>query len=58
MKYKNYICHASYLRNSVAYDYDFWYICKIMMSIGFFSFFQNVGFSGCLEGKRAKIGPK
>ena len=29
-----------------------------MMSIGFFSFFQNFDFSGCLKGKRAKIGPK
>ena len=25
MKSKNYICHALYLRNSVAYDHDFWY---------------------------------
>ena len=24
MKNENYIRHASYLRNSVGYDYDFW----------------------------------
>ena len=23
MKINNYICHASYLRNSIAYDHDF-----------------------------------
>ena len=24
---KNYICHMLYLRNSIAYDHDFWYRC-------------------------------
>ena len=23
----NYICHASYLKNGVAYGHDFWYAC-------------------------------
>ena len=27
MKSNNYICHAPYLRNSIAYDHDFWYSC-------------------------------
>ena len=27
MKINNYICHAPYLRNSIAYDHDFWYTC-------------------------------
>ena len=27
MKNNNYICHAPYFRNSIAYDHDFWYTC-------------------------------
>ena len=27
MKNSNYICHTPYLRNSIAYDHDSWYIC-------------------------------
>ena len=27
MKSNNYICHVPYLRNSIAYDHDFWYTC-------------------------------
>ena len=27
MKNNNYICHVLYLRNSVAYDHDFWFTC-------------------------------
>ena len=26
-KKKNYICHTSYLRNSITYGHDFWYTC-------------------------------
>ena len=31
---KNYNCmrHVPYLRNSVAYDHDFWYTCKMIIS--------------------------
>ena len=39
--------HPSYLRNSVSYDHDFWYTCVKLYLQGFFSFFQNVDFSGC-----------
>ena len=42
MKNNNYICHASYLRNSIGYDHDFWYTCvKWWYLEGFFSFFWN-----------------
>ena len=27
MKNNNYTCQASYPRNIIAYDYDFWYNC-------------------------------
>ena len=27
MKNNNYICHALHLRNSIAYDHNFWYTC-------------------------------
>ena len=34
------------------------YMCKIITSPGFFSFFQNFGFLDCWQGKRTKNGPK
>ena len=56
MKNNNYIWHTPCLRNSIAYDHDFWcvYMCKIMISQAFFSFFWNFYFLGCYRGKRAK----
>ena len=27
IKHENYIHHASYLRNGIAYDHNFWYSC-------------------------------
>ena len=39
MKNNNYISQVSHLRNSVSYDHDIWYLCKIVLSPGFFSFF-------------------
>ena len=27
MENNNYICHVPYLRNSIAFDHDFWYTC-------------------------------
>ena len=27
MKNNNYIRHVSYLKNSIAYDYEFWFTC-------------------------------
>ena len=59
MKNENYICHVPYLSNSIAYDHNFWlYLCKMMISSTFFSFFQNFDFLGCYRGKRAKNDPK
>ena len=56
---KNYICHASYLTNSVVYDHDFWYTSvKWLYFVVFFSVFQNFDFSGHEGGERAKNGPK
>ena len=58
MKRNNYIRHMSYLRNSIAYDYDFLvHLCKMMISV-FFLFFQNFYFLGCYWVKRTKNGPK
>ena len=59
MKTNNYICCMPYLRNSIAYDNDFWYTCvKWWFLQVFFSFFWNFHVSGKLEGKRAKNSPK
>ena len=60
MENKNYIHHAPYLRNSIAFDDDFClHLCKIMISPGIFFFiFSKFWFSGSYWGKRAKNGPK
>ena len=59
MKNINYICHAPYLRNNIAYDHDFWYTCvKWWYLQAFFWVFQNLDFLGCWGSKRAKNGPK
>ena len=48
MKNKNYIRHAPCLRNSIAYDHDFWYArVKWWYLRVFFSFFLNFDFPGC-----------
>ena len=50
MKNENYICHVPYLRNSIAYDHDFWYICvNDDISRRFFHLL------GCQSGKRTKL---
>ena len=47
----NYICHASYIKNSIAYDHDFWYTCvKWWYLQVIFHFFKR--------DKRAKNSPK
>ena len=44
----NYIRYVPYLRNSIAYDHDFWYTCvKWWYLQGYFSVFQNYDFLGC-----------
>ena len=49
MKNKNYIRHVPYLRNSVAYDHDFWYTwVKWWYLQAFFSFFSTFWFFGLL----------
>ena len=41
MKNKNYICHMPYLRNSIAYNHDFWNTCAKWWCLrGFFHFFK------------------
>ena len=45
MKNRNYICNALCLRNSVAYDHDFWYnSIKWWYLLAFFSFFKILMF--------------
>ena len=47
IKNKNYVRHTSYLRNSIGYDHDFWYIfVKWWYLQVLFSFFQNFYFLG------------
>ena len=51
--------HMPYLRNSKAYDYDFWYTCvKWWYLQGFFSVFLKFSFFGCYGGKSAKNSSK
>ena len=55
-KTKNiYICHAPYLRNSIAYDHDFWWACvKWWYLLAFFSFFKILKFQivGSVKGQK------
>ena len=47
------------VRNSIAYDYDFWHtILKWWYFQVLFSFFLNFDFLGCYGGKRTKNSPK
>ena len=56
MKNKNYIRHAPYLRNSVAYDHNFWYTCVIWWYLlTFYSYFTDFDFLGCSWGKKPKM---
>ena len=54
MKNNNYTRHVPYLRNSIAYDPDFWYTSVKWYLQAFFSVFQNFGFLGCW-GVQSKI---
>ena len=59
MKNNNYIRHALYLRNSIAYDHDFCYTSvKWWYLHAFFCCCWYFHFSGCYEGKRPKNGPR
>ena len=42
MKNNNYICHAPYLRNSIAYDHNFWCSCIKLwyLHVSFYHFFK------------------
>ena len=54
----NYICHAPYLRKSIAYDHDFWYSCvKLCYLQGIFFIFLKF-FFGMLGGRSEKSSPK
>ena len=56
MKNNNYICHAPHLRNSIAYDHDFWRTSVKWWYIQvFFHFFDIFIF---WKGKRAKHGQR
>ena len=58
MKNNNYISHVLYLKNSTAYDHDFWYTCvKWWYLQAFFSFFKILIFGVVSGGKGQKIGP-
>ena len=44
MKNNNYICHMPYLKNSIAYNHDFWYTCvkwRYLQSCCCFFFFMS-----------------
>ena len=62
MKNKNYVCHMPYLRNSIAYDHDFW--CTVKnddISMRFFHFFKILIFQvvcGIKGEKMAQNGKK
>ena len=57
MKNTNYICCMPYLRNSIAYDHDFWYTCcRKWWYLRGFIIFSKFSFSGLLVG--AKNSPK
>ena len=52
---KKFCLSCLYLMDHVSYDCHLWYMCKMIISPGVFSFFQNFDFFGC---KRTKNGPK
>ena len=59
MKNKNYICHAPYLRNSIAYDHEFWYTCvKWWYFEVLFDFFDIFIFPAIRGVKEQKIAQK
>ena len=59
MKNKNYILHSPYLRNKLAYDYDFGTLVETDdISRSFFFIFSKFWFFGLLDGKRAKNSPE
>ena len=57
-KNNNYIRQTPCLRNSIAYDQDFWYNCVKLWYLQAFFPFLRFSFFGLLGGKRAKNGPR
>ena len=59
MKNNNYICHMPYLKNSIAYNHDFWYTCvkwRYLQSCCFFFFMSFIFIFWAVRGvKRQKI---
>ena len=51
---KDSVCLTPYLRKHTSYDCDFWYMCKMMISLANFFIFQNFDFLGFLGDKRVK----
>ena len=59
MKNSNCICHAPYLKNSIAYNHDFWCTCVKWWYWGvFFIFWAFFFFGGGGGRKREKNGPR
>ena len=59
MKTNNYVCHAPYLRNSTAYDHEFWYTCvKWWYLEVLFNFFHIFIFLAVRAIKEQKIAQK
>ena len=58
MKNNNYIHHVPYLRNSIAYDHDFWYNCVkwwyLQVFFSTFWYFYFLGFRGVKGQKMTK----
>ena len=55
MKNKNHIHHMPYLRNSIAYDHDFWLHLSKMISPGFFYFPKILIFWVVRRGKGQRV---
>ena len=55
---KNSVHHALYLRNHTSYDCHLRYMCKMIISPGFFFIFSKFRFFELLGGKRTKSSPK
>ena len=56
MKNNNYTCRMPYLRNSIAYDHDFWYtFVELWYLHALFFIFSKFWFSGLLGAKGQKM---
>ena len=56
-KWQNSVCCAWYLKNNTSYNCYLWYTC-VKWYLQVFFCFSKFDFGDCLEGQRAKNGPK